>query len=144
MRIKLNSQSFAYLEVYKVNYQFEKNNSGPVICRDCRETIGRGLGIHRQAYKRGGYVCFSCFAKDLVILTHIPFDDGDAGFFVDTLGRLMACVYLGRKDYSTPEIVEAVYKALLDEAYTTADILLGVEAAHPWKLLDAAEAAVGA
>src|SRR5688572_16030389 len=126
MRIKVNEQLFSYIEVYKCNYLFEKNNSGPVVCRDCKGGIVKGLGIYRQTYRRAGFLCFACFAKDLGILTNTY--AGDAGFFIDTLGRLRAC-YLNRPTYSTPEVIEAVYKSLLDQSYKSIDVLLGDEAA---------------
>lgn len=140
MRITIENQSFAYIEVYRTSYIFERNNSGPVVCRDCKREIGSGLGIHRQSYRRNGYICFVCFARDVEIITKTPL--GDPGFFVDSLGRLRACCF-NRPDHSTPRVIEAVYKALLDQAYTSIDILLGEESAHPWKISDAAESAIG-
>lgn len=141
MHIEINSRSFSWIEVYKCNYQLDKNNSSPVICRDCKQEIPAGIGIHRQAYKRSGYLCFACFAKDVVILT-TRFDGEDAGFFIDSLGRLRACS-LSRPDYMTADIIHLVYNALLDEAHTSIDTLLGEESAPVWKIDDAAEAMIG-
>lgn len=141
MQIKISEQSFRYIEVYKIQYQFEKNNSGPVRCRDCRGDIAPGLGIYRDAYKRSGYLCFSCFAKEVPILTS-NYKKEDSGFFVDTLGRLRACT-LRAPALLTAEIIEAVYNALLEVAHTSIDLLLGAEAAHVWDVGDAAEAMIG-
>jgi hypothetical protein len=141
MQAKIESHSFESIEVYKCNYELSRNNSGPVICRDCKQEIGPGLGIHRRSYRRSGYICFVCLSIDFRILT-TGIDGKDAGFFIDSLGRLRACSFRS-PDLSTAEVVSAVYKAMLDEAYTTVDILLGSEGAHPWKISDAAEAMIG-
>jgi hypothetical protein len=141
MTISLHSRSFNHLEVYKVSYEFIRPNSGPVRCRDCKSQIGAGLGIHRRAYRRNGYLCFDCVSKDITILT-TRYDGGDAGFFVDSLGRLRACM-MSSPAISTPEVLEAIYKSLLDKSYNSIDILLGSESAHPWKVADVAEAAIG-
>jgi hypothetical protein len=139
MRIQLSDSSFASIEAHKTQYELDRNNSGPVICRDCKKGIAAGIGIFRHSYKRNGYLCFECFAKDIAItMTTIS---GDPGFFVDTLGRLRSC-YLSRPDYSTVEVIEAAFRALTSEAYTSIDILLGEEGAHPFKILDAAEASI--
>jgi hypothetical protein len=142
MKINIESQEFITLEVYKCDYFFDRNNSGPVRCRDCKGEIAPGLGIHRQAYKRNGYLCFACFAKDVTILT-TRFDGKDGGFFIDSLGRLRACT-LNSPSISSPEVIEAVFRAMLDESYTSVDILIGEETAHPFKIADTAEAMIGA
>lgn len=141
MKIKIESRSFHWIEVYKCHYQLDRNNSGPVICRDCKQGIGPGLGIHRRSYKRNGFLCFACLSKDFTILT-TGIDGRDSGFFVDSIGRLRACSFRS-PDISTAEVVSAVYKAMIEESYTTVDILLGSEGAHPWKISDAAEAMIG-
>lgn len=103
--------------------------------------IGAGIGIHRKAFKRSGYLCFSCFSKDVTILT-TSIDGSDTGFFIDSLGRLRAC-YLNSPTVLSVEVIRAVWDALLDEAYTSIEILLGEETAHPWKISDTAESVVG-
>lgn len=141
MKINLSGQSFESFEAHKSQFQLNHNNSGPVRCRDCKRSIPAGKGIFRVAYKRSGYLCFTCFAKDLTFLTN-DIILGDTGFFIDSLGRLRACSF-SRYTVSTPEVIEAVFRSLLDEAYTSIDILLGDEGAHIWKISDAAEASIG-
>lgn len=141
MNIKISEKSFRSIEVYKCTYELERNNSGLVRCRDCRGAIAPDLGIYRKAYKRNGYLCFACFSKDVTILT-TGIDRKDAGFFIDSLDRLRACT-LRRPDLSSVEILEAVYIALLEVAENSIDIFLGVEGAHPYKILDTAEAMIG-
>lgn len=120
MRIKLADQSFGFIEVHKSNYLFEKVNSGPVHCRDCKVEIAQDLGIYRQSYKRNGYLCFICFARDVEIINHDPI--GDRGFFIDTLSRLRACTF-SRPTISTAEVVEAVYQSFIDREYTSLQII---------------------
>src|SRR5690242_4072719 len=100
MNIRLDDQDFGHLEAHKTIYEFDRNNSGPVFCRDCKKTVAAGKGIYRQAYKRKGYLCFSCFTIDIQITTKTI--QGDSGFFVDSIGRLRAC-YLSSPSYSTVE-----------------------------------------
>lgn len=141
MQIKLSEKSFRSIEVYKCLYELERNNSGPVRCRDCKGEIAPDLGIYRRAYKRGGYICFTCFSKDVTILT-TGIDQKDSGFFIDSLDRLRACSFR-KPDLSSAEIVEAVYNALLEIVSHSIEILLGSEGAHPYKILDTAEAMIG-
>lgn len=141
MQIHISEQSFRYIEVYKSQYQFEKVNSGPVSCRDCRGDIAPDLGIFRRAYRRSGYICFPCFKKDVTIINQ-EFDGTDRGFFIDTIGRLRSCL-LSKPTLSTKEIIEAVERALLDLAYTAVDSLLGEEGAHPFAIADTAEVLIG-
>jgi hypothetical protein len=139
MRIQLSEKSFQFIEAYKTVYELERNNSGPVVCRDCKKEIVAGLGIYRRAYRRNGYLCFACFAKDIEIVTSSV--SGDPGFFVDTLGRLRAC-FLSSPSFSTVEIVEAVFRSMLETSYNSIEILLGAEGAHPFAIFDAAEASI--
>lgn len=142
MRISLSEQSFRFIEVHKSRYEFEKNNSGPVRCRDCKGTIGEGLGIFRHSYKRNGFLCFACFSKDVTII-NTDYDGTDRGFFVDSIGRLRAC-YLSSGSFLTVEVIEAVYRSLLDIASSSIELLLGEEGAHPFKIMDTAESVVRA
>lgn len=126
------------------------NSAGITPVRSGAGTVKRislpAWGIHRRAYRRNGYICFACLSIDFTCLTRSPLLNGeghnDAGFFVDSIGRLRACSFRC-PTYSTVEVLEAIYKALLDKSYTSIDILLGGEAVHTWKILDAAEAAIG-
>jgi hypothetical protein len=124
MKITINEQTFLYTEVYKSTFIFSKENTSPVVCRDCREGIGAGMGIYRQSYKRNGYLCFSCFCKNMTILTTGPSLDGgtrDAGFYIDSIGRLRACCF-NSPTVSTLEVLEAVYRSLLEKASSSIEI----------------------
>jgi hypothetical protein len=140
MKIKIGPSTFTNIQAYKTAFDLSKDNVRVVRCSDCRAELRPGLGIFRRAYRHNGYICFACFAKGLPILTFaLGSPDNDAGFSVDLFsGSLRACRF-DRRKYSTAEIVEAVYNALLDEAYTSIDILLGAEGPGILKIGDLAE-----
>lgn len=139
MKIKLQGVELYQIRAYKTLFLLEAPNKKEVICRDCGAGILPGVGIRRRAYRLDGFLCFECFSQSLKVLTTLSgFPDNDAGFRIDPFFGLYACSFELPK-FRTYEIIEAVFRALIDESYTSIEILLGPEGPGIIKIGDIAE-----
>lgn len=136
--IQLHDRNVFILRVYSSTFDISQKNARPVHCRDCKGTIGTGLGIHRRAYRRNGYLCFSCLRSQLATATSTASGDGDAGFIFGMDGNLQACL-TSRRTVTTLEVIAAVQAYLLDIGYDAADALIGDQSVNPLKISDVSE-----
>ena len=140
--ITLGKSQFSFIQCYKAQFDLSIRNKRQVVCVDCAAGILPGLAIHRRQYRHNGYICFACFSSHLKVATYSASGDHDAGFRTNVFNEIQACSFYP-KVYTTPEIVSAVYVALLDLAHSSVDLLLGTDA-HLFKIGDTTEAMIGA
>ena len=126
MVITIQGRQVRCVEFSRGGIDLDKNNPRRCKCKDCGKAMERGEGVHRQARRKNGYICFLCLAADLKIRTHdTGFEDNDAGFhFTDF-----------------PQVISQCYTGYPPRVIKTFDLLMAVRAEWKYEIVErAAEA----